>query len=516
MIAVVFFTIIALSIGVAMAARRGGTARGPLATLIAGRSLPGWLIFFLAVGEIYSVGTMLGFPGGIYAKGASYGVWFIGYILLGYIFGYFLAPLVWRAGKAYNAVTVPDVMFGHYGSRALEKLAAFAFVLALLPWAVFQFVGLQTVLSGLGLPLNRFGIIVGSAVIAFLYVAISGMRSTAFVAIVKDLFMFLGITLAGIVAVIAAKGVPGVFEEVVTTRPEMTTVTGGALVFAMSTIFVQSIQFYLTFPAQFLFSAKSEGSIKKSVVWMPSYMLMYPLLVFAAYYGITHAPNLENPDGIFLAVTRDLAPEWIVGLVAAGAGLSALIVLAGNSLMFGGVLTRNLVPAMSKSKSSHGVKLVMGLFLVVTATLSTFTSSIMLTFLNLALALTAQLVPAWFGVMFFRKFTAPALSAGLVVGCAMVTFFYFTKLVPGNVNTGLIALAVNLSVVVVLSMVFKGGRSKHEPVAMRAKEILGSVSEGGNAGEQGADPGQGAEQGPDKDAGKVKVSSGGSIMDGEG
>ncbi len=501
MIAVVFFSIIALSIGVALAARRGSTSRGPLATLIAGRSLPGWLIFFLAVGEIYSVGTMLGFPGGIYAKGASYGVWFIGYILLGYVFGYFLAPLVWRAGKVYNAVTVPDVMYGHYGSRSLEKLAAFTFVLALIPWAVFQFVGLQTVLSGLGLPLSRLGVIVGSAVIAFSYVAISGMRSTAFVAIVKDLFMFLGITLVGIVAVIAAKGVPGVFEEVAT-RPDMTTVTGGALVFAMTTIFVQSIQFYLTFPAQFLFSAKSESSIKKSVIWMPSYMLMYPLLVFAAYYGISHAPSLAKPDGVFLAVTRDLAPEWIVGLVAAGAGLSALIVLAGNSLMFGGVLTRNLVPALSNSKSSHGVKLVMGLFLVFTATLSTFTSSIMLTFLNLALALTAQLVPAWFGVMFFRKFKAPALSAGLVVGCALVAFFYFSKLVPGNINTGLIALAANLSVVIILSMIFKGGTSEHMPVAKRAKEILGKRAESLKVADHGTD--------------KVTISSTGAAMNEEG
>lgn len=486
MIAVVFFSIIALSIGVALAARRGVTTRGPLGTLIAGRSLPGWLIFFLAVGEIYSVGTMLGFPGGIYAKGASYGVWFIGYILLGYVFGYFLAPLVWRAGKVYNAVTVPDVMYGHYKNRLLEKLAAFTFVLALIPWAVFQFVGLQTVLSGLGLPLSRLGIIVGSAVIAFLYVAISGMRSTAFVAIVKDLFMFLGITLAGIVAVIAAKGIPGIFEEVAT-RPDMTTVTGGALIFAMSTIFVQSIQFYLTFPAQFLFAAKSESSIKKSVIWMPLYMLMYPLLVFAAYYGISHAPNLSNPDDVFLAVTRDLAPEWIVGLVAAGAGLSALIVLAGNSLMFGGVLTRNLVPTLSKSKSSHSVKLVMGLFLVFTATLSTFTSSIMLTFLNLALALTAQLVPAWFGVMFFRKFKAPALSAGIVVGCTLVTFFYFTKLVPGNLNTGLISLAANLSVVILLSLIFKGGTSQHMPVAMRAKDILGKAAESKKPVHEGSD-----------------------------
>ena len=475
MIAIIFGVIIAGSIAVAFIARRGIADTTPLGTLIAGRSLPSWLIFFLAVGEIYSVGTMLGFPGGIYAKGASYGIWFIGYILMGYIFGYFLAPLVWRAGKAYGAVTVPDVMYGHYRSRLLEKLSAAAFVLALVPWAIFQFIGLQVVLSELGLPLSRLEVIVGAAIIAFLYVFASGVRSAALVAIVKDSFMFLGIVLAGVAVVIAAKGIHGVFEAA-QTKPELGAVTGGALVFAMSTIFVQSIQFYLTLPAQFLFSAKSETSIKKSVIWMPLYMLMYPLLVFVAYYGVSHVPNLHKADRVFLAVIRDLAPPWIVGLVAAGAGLAALIVLAGNALMFGGVFSRNLVPSMREARTSRGLNMVMASFLVVTAVLSTFASSIMLTFLTLALALTTQLVPSWFGVMFFRKLTAGALSIGLVLGCGIVAIFFFTGQTLGSINSGLIALAANFAVSTFLSIFIKTGASPSEPVGMRAREILTGLS----------------------------------------
>lgn len=471
MIATIFGVIIIGSILLAFIARRGIADSTPLGTLIAGRSLPSWLIFFLAVGEIYSIGTMLGFPGGIYAKGPSYGIWFIGYILMGYIFGYFLAPLVWRAGKAYGAVTVPDVMYGHYQSRLLEKLCAATFVLALVPWAIFQFIGLQVVLSELGLPLSRMEIIVGTAVIAFLYVFASGVRSTALVAIVKDSLMFLGIVLAGIAVVIATKGIHGVFAAA-QAKPALGTVTGGALIFAMTTIFVQSIQFYLTLPAQFLFSAKSETSIKKSVIWMPLYMLMYPLLVFVAYYGVSHAPHLQKADRVFLVVIRDLAPPWIVGLVVAGAGLAALIVLAGNSLMFGGVFSRNLVPSMREAKTSHSLNIVMAAFLVLTAVLSTLASSIMLTFLTLALALTTQLVPAWFGVMFFRGLRAGALSIGLIVGCAIVAVFYFTGQTLGSINSGLIALAANFAVSAFFSLFIKTGASRNKPVGMRAREIL--------------------------------------------
>ncbi|WP_298017406.1 hypothetical protein [uncultured Castellaniella sp.] len=471
MIALLFGLIIAGSVLVAYVGRSGAADGTPLGTLIAGRSLPSWLIFFLAVGEIYSIGTMLGFPGGIYAKGASYGIWFIGYILMGYIFGYFLAPLVWRAGKAYGAVTVPDVMYGHYRSRFLEKLSAATFVLALFPWAIFQFIGLQVVLSELGLQLTRLEIVVGTAIIAFLYVFASGMRSTALVTVVKDTFMFLGIVLAGIAVVIAAGGLHGVFE-VSQHKPELGTVTSGALVFAMTTIFVQSVQFYMTLPAQFLFSAKSESSIKKSVIWMPLYMLMYPLLVFVAYYGVGHAPNLAKADRVFLVVVRDLAPPWIVGLIAAGAGLAALIVLAGNSLMFAGVFSRNLCPSMKEAETSRSLNMVMAAFLIITAALSTFASSIMLTFLTLALALTTQLVPAWFGVMFFRGLKSGALCVGMIVGCAIVAWFYFSDTNIGNINSGLVALVANFAISCLLSVVMEKGGAVERPVNMRGVEIL--------------------------------------------
>jgi solute:Na+ symporter, SSS family len=124
MAAVIFGAIIALSLFVAFMASRGRDVLQIEEYLVGGRSFSGVLLFFLAVGEIYSIGTIVGLPGGIYAEGAGYGVWFLGYILLAYPVGYFVGPLMWRAGKRYGAMTVPDVFKGHYGSRVLEVVAA--------------------------------------------------------------------------------------------------------------------------------------------------------------------------------------------------------------------------------------------------------------------------------------------------------------------------------------------------------------------------------------------------------
>src|ERR687884_1003422 len=165
MAAVVFGVIIALSLFVAFMASRGRDVLQIEEYLVGGRSFSGVLLFFLAVGEIYSIGTMVGLPGGIYAEGASYGIWFLGYILLAYPVGYFLAPLMWRAAKKYDAMTLPDLFGRHFSSRGLEALTAIAAIVFLIPWGQLQFTGLEVAISGLGLTISTNVAIVASGAI---------------------------------------------------------------------------------------------------------------------------------------------------------------------------------------------------------------------------------------------------------------------------------------------------------------------------------------------------------------
>ena len=124
MASTVFLGFIALSLWLALRAGKGRGSQSVHDFFVASRQFGAWLVFFLAAGEIYSIGTMVGFPGGIYAKGPTYGVWFLGYILLAYPIGYFVGPKIWEAGKRYNAITLPDLFKGHFGSRALELIVA--------------------------------------------------------------------------------------------------------------------------------------------------------------------------------------------------------------------------------------------------------------------------------------------------------------------------------------------------------------------------------------------------------
>ncbi len=462
MLSIIFFSIIALSVLIALAARLGTSKNMSMSEyLVGGRSFPAWLLYFLAVGEIYSIGTMIGLPSGVYAHGARDALWFLGYILLAYPLGYYGGPLIWRAGVRYNAMTVPDVFGSHFRSRTLEIVTAVALLVALVPWGQYQFIGLQVVLGALGLPITPVQSVVVAAVIAFIYLVVSGVRSPAFVAILKDVFMLAGILIVGIFAAYAAGGTEPIFnpQRIPVT---MTTLSGSPLVFTISTIVIQSITFYLGFSAGFLFTAKSERAIKSSTVWMPMYMLMYPFLIIASFYAISAYPNLGNPNTVFMRVTTDLLPPWLVGVVAAGAGLSGLLVLATTSLVIGGTVTRNLVPHVRPEIQKRVSNIVVAVFLVFAAWLTLAGSTLMLTVLNLTYYLLGQLVPGWIALMFFKRVKGWAVSIGMIVGLVAAIAFYITKPDFGGINAGLIAVLVNLGIMFGLSMF--GERVERQPM----------------------------------------------------
>ena len=107
--------------------------------LVANRSFGAFILFFVSVGEIYGVGTMIGVPGAVYSKGTTYAIWFMGYILLSYCVGYFLNPYIWRVGKIGNLATIADFFGWRFRSKGLEVLVALIGIFFLLPWAQLQF-----------------------------------------------------------------------------------------------------------------------------------------------------------------------------------------------------------------------------------------------------------------------------------------------------------------------------------------------------------------------------------------
>ena len=478
--AVVFGAIIAVSLIVAFLASRGRDVLQIEEYLVGGRSFSGVLLFFLAVGEIYSIGTMVGLPGGIYAEGAGYGIWFLGYILLAYPVGYFLGPLMWRVGKRYGAMTVPDVFKGHYGSRLLEVAAALSAIVFLVPWGQLQFTGLQVALRGLGFSISPSTAVVVAALIAFAYIVVSGVRAPANVSILKDILLFAAIIIVGSAAAFSAGGVSDVFESSQELNPSSLGIKGQALTFALTTIVFQALGFYVTpLTVPFLFTGRSESTVRRTQILMPLYMVMYPFLIIAAYYAISAAPGLDQPNAALFVTAVEVLPSWLLGLVAGAAALSGLLILAGLSLVVGAMLTRNLAPNLPGAAQRRLVQIVVAIYLIVSAGLTILAPTLMLALISTAYYGFTQFLPAFLGVFLVRQFSALGITAGLVTGDVAVLVLYGSGVSTAGINIGLIALFLNFAVTLVVSSVAKN-RSSLAPVATSprpaARKVEGSAS----------------------------------------
>lgn len=438
---------------------------------VAGRSLTSFLFFFLAVGEIYSIGTMVGFPGGIYAGGATYAVWFMGYILLAYPIGYFVNPLLWRAGKIYGAETGPDLYQRHFRSRGLGLVATISGLVFIIPWGQLQFAGLESVMQAFHWHISPSIALTIAALFAITYILLSGMRSTAMVAIVKDTFLVLGIVLVGAAAGIASGGSTPIFSHLVATgHQEAVLVPSKAFPFVLSTIVFQAMGFYASpFGIQYVFTGKSEKAVAKAQVFMPLYMLMYPFLIVVAFYAVSNIPGLSKaPDLSVMVAARHLLPSWLVGVVAAGAALSAILVLTGLSLTVSAVVSKNLVrqfikPAASDAEVKAWAKGVVLVYLLISILLTLLAPKLMLNLINTAYYGFTQFFPGLLAILFWRKASAWGVGLGLIIGDVVALSFYFLHVLPWGLNLGLIALLVNAVVMVLVSLANPG---RTQPVAV--------------------------------------------------
>jgi SSS family solute:Na+ symporter len=460
MILASFAFIILLALGAGFWSRRG--AKGDIDDYLVGsRSFGGLLVFVLAVGEVYSIGTLIGFPGGVYAAGASYGVWFIGYILLAYPIGYWFAPYLWRAGKLYGAMTLPDAAGRHFRSRGLERLLALAFVVFLIPWGQLQLTGLQVAMAGLGIALDPTAAVLAGAALAVVFLMLSGVRAPAFVSFVKDLCLLLAAVLIGIGAVGRAGGLTELFaaaerSEGVSAASHFT-VTGSALSFAVTTIVFQALGFYVfPFIAQAIFSAKSEATIKRTTRYMPLYMLMYPFLIAAAFASITLVPGLEGAasNQALLGLSREVLPDALTGIVAGGAALCAIVVLCGSALGIGSMVSRNILPNVPEKHQRSWVRGVIVGYMGVSLLLTLAAPALMLTLINTAYYGITQAAPLFLVMVFGWRIRAQALAAGLLVGEIIVLWLYLDSTgavaawcAEHGINIGLVALVVNVLIV---------------------------------------------------------------------
>jgi SSS family solute:Na+ symporter len=440
-----------------------GVKMDPQEFIVGGRRIGALLLWLLLAGEIYTTFTFLGAAGWAYGKGAP-AYYILCYGTIAYIISFFLAPAIHRIARERGYLTGPDFFTDRYGSRLLGALVALLGFLMLVPYVTLQLTGLQILLQIAGY--NTFNPLAAVA-IGFFVVAIftfaAGLRGAAFASVAKDLLVLLGVIFAGIVLPIHFFGSPaGALDAVLHDHPGWLTIGGptapNGITWVVTTTILTGCGFFM-WPQSMaaIYSARDEDTLRRNAVFLPFYQVMLLLVFFAGFTALEVLPGLKGPaaDQSFMLVVQKTYSPWVLGFVAAAGTLAALIPAAGQLLAAASIIGKNVFADYGIARDPAAQTRTTRILVLVVALLAFgFWALAKVTLVGLLLIGYNGITQLFPGVVLgvaTRRPPALAVGAGIVAG--LLTLVYFAWINTGQVtgiNTGLIALAINIAVTALL------------------------------------------------------------------
>jgi len=446
---------------------------------LGGRKFGTWITWFLIGGDFYTAYTVIAVPALVYAVGA-YGFFALPYTIIVYPFVFAVMPVLWQAAKDKGYVTAGDVVYGTYGSRALELAVAVTGVIATMPYIALQLIGMEVAIKALGLH-GEIPLILAFLVLAF-YTYSSGLRAPALIAFVKDIMIYVVVLVAiaivpsklggyGAVfdaadAAFKAKGSGGILLSPAQILPYASLALGSALAAFMYPHTLTGI-----------FASSGGNTIRKNAVMLPAYTLLLGLLAMLGYMGHAAGLKVASNNDIVPALFKTLFPSWFAGFAFAAIAIGALVPAAVMSIGAANLFSRNVWKAyVNPNVTSAGEAQVAK----ITSMLVKIGALVAILVLPTQFALDLQLLgglwilqtlPALVFGLYVSWFRAPTLLAGWAVGFVAGSAIAWSDglkplhtLTLGDAKltlyTGLLALAVNIVVAVVVNAALSlGGRS---------------------------------------------------------
>jgi solute:Na+ symporter, SSS family len=441
---------------------------------VGGRGFSAIFVFLLMAGEIYTTFSFLGGSGWAYGKGAP-ALYVLMYICLSYVVSYWLLPVIWRYAKEHKLVSQSDFFVKKYNSPYLGVLVALVGVIGMIPVIVVQLKGLGIIVSqaSYGAISMETAVWIG-AISLTIYVMLSGVHGSAWTALIKDIVMVVVICFLGIYLPLHYfGGFQPMFEAVHTANPDFLRFPdeGNSVTWVISTVLLLVLGFYM-WPQVFssTYTAKNARVFRKNAIISPLYTLMLLFVFLVGTAAILTVPGLEGED-VDLALIRismETFDPWVIGIIG-GAGLLTALVPGSLLIMSTAtLLAKNIYNVFAPKSSQQTIgKLARLLVPVVSLVAVLFTLHGGATLSNIILmgySLMTQLAPSLFFSLwkgnFVNKYGA---GAGIIAGLTVVAYittthttlvdlFPFLPSAWNDVNTGIIALIVNVVVMIVVSL----------------------------------------------------------------
>ncbi|HEX4366706.1 MAG TPA: sodium:solute symporter [Rhodopila sp.] len=454
---------------------RRGTVMDLEQWTIGGRGFGTIFVFVLMAGEIYTTFTFLGGSGFAYGHGGPV-FYILSYGCLAYVISYWLLPPIWRYAKQHRLIAQPDFFAHKYDSPALGVLVALVGIVALIPYLVLQLKGLGIIVgaASYGSISPTVAIWIGAAVVTA-YVMVSGVRGSAWTAVVKDTLILTVVLFLGIYLPIHYYGgYNAMFSAIDAAKPGFLALPakGESVAWFDSTVLLTALGFYM-WPHSFgsLFTAKDERVFRRNAMMMPVYQLILLFVFFVGFAAILKVPGLKGPeiDLSLLRLSVQTFDPWFVGVIGAAGVLTALvpgsmILIAATTLLANNIF-RAFHPQATDATVSWLARLLVPVVALVAVIFTLRGGTTIVALLLMGYSFVTQLFPTLIACLLPRNpVTKEGALAGICVGVATVAVTSLThttiaQLFPSlpetlrDLNIGIVALVLNLVALAVVSAV---------------------------------------------------------------
>jgi SSS family solute:Na+ symporter len=472
---------------------------------LGGRGFGAFVTWFLLGGDLYTAYTFIAVPALVFGSGAI-GFYAVSYTIMVFPIVIIFLPRLWSVSRVHNYVTPADFIRGRYGSRGLALSAAFTGILALMPYIALQLVGIQAVLTVMGVGTSSGNAFVKDIplFIAFLVLAIftyvSGLRAPALIAFIKDTLVYLMVIVAVIYIPTRLGGwghIFGVAQKHFTSVNPATKKPYGAFIptskatgstqLDFATLALGSALALFIYPHSITgtLAAKRRSVIKRNMAFLPLYSLLLALIALFGYMAIadkTTVANIKKAGGnAQLAVPylfQHMFPSWFTGIAFSGMIIGALVPAAIMGIAAANLFTRNIFKEFFKpdasprlqTKVSKWASLVVKLGALYFAVELPHTFAINLQLLGGVWIL--QLFPMLVAGLFTRWFDRWALLTGWLAGMVFGTVAAYNSASPTashwasssdiefghTVYIGFSAVLLNIIIAVILTVILRAAK----------------------------------------------------------
>jgi SSS family solute:Na+ symporter len=330
---------------------------------LGGRGFGTFVSWFLLGGDIYTAYTFIAVPALVYATGAA-GFYALSYTIMVFPIVFIFGPRLWSVARARGYVSPGEFARGRFGSQGLGLAVALTGILATMPYIALQLVGIQAVLTVMGIGGgNGFArdlpLIIAFVVVAA-YTYLAGLRAPALIAFVKDTLIYVTV----IVAILYIPGRLGGWSHVfgaaqahLSSKNPATGKPFGSLVvlpageWAYASLALGSALALFVYPHAVtgVFAAKRRDVIRRNAAMLPAYTLVLGLIALFGYLaravpavnaGVKAGGN--NPQLSVPLLFQQMFPSWFAGIGDAAIVIGALVPAAVMSIAAANLFTRTI------------------------------------------------------------------------------------------------------------------------------------------------------------------------------